>query len=228
MVRTTWQKSESIEVGILLALTGGILDAYSFLARGGVFANAQTGNIVLLGVYLAQGQYEKAYEKAARYIVPIVAFAVGILMAEAIKNRYRKRRNTAFHWRQIVITIEFLLLVIVAFLPQEMNMIANVLVSFVCSLQVQTFRKIHRITCATTMCTGNLRSGVEALYLYHQTGEKEYQRKGLGYLGVDLVFLVGAAAGTFAAFQWEEKAVLIGCVLLFLAFLVMLIREEES
>ena len=224
MDRTTWQKSESIEVGILLALTGGILDAYSFLARGGVFANAQTGNIVLLGVYLAQGQYEKA----ARYIVPIVAFAVGILMAEAIKNRYRKRRYTAFHWRQIVITIEFLLLVIVAFLPQEMNMIANVLVSFVCSLQVQTFRKIHRITCATTMCTGNLRSGVEALYLYHQTGEKEYQRKGLGYLGVDLVFLVGAAAGTFAAFQWEEKAVLVSCVLLFLAFLVMLIREEES
>ena len=224
MDRTTWQKSESKEVGILLALTGGILDAYSFLARGGVFANAQTGNIVLLGVYLAQGQYEKA----ARYIVPIVAFAVGILMAEAIKNRYRKRRNTAFHWRQIVITIEFLLLVIVAFLPQEMNTIANVLVSFVCSLQVQTFRKIHRITCATTMCTGNLRSGVEALYLYHQTGEKEYQRKGLGYLGVDLVFLVGAAAGTFAAFQWEEKAVLVSCVLLFLAFLVMLIREEES
>lgn len=224
MDRTTWQKSESIEVGILLALTGGILDAYSFLTRGGVFANAQTGNIVLLGVYLAQGQYEKA----ARYIVPIVAFAVGILIAEAIKNRYRRRMNSAFHWRQIVITIEILLLAIVAFLPQEMNTLANVLVSFVCSLQVQTFRKIHRITCATTMCTGNLRSGVEALYLYHQTKDKEYKSKGLGYLGVDLVFLVGAAAGTFAAFQWSEKAVLASCVLLIFAFLVMLIREEEK
>ena len=32
-----------------LALSGGFQDAYSFLARGHVFANAQTGNIVLLG-----------------------------------------------------------------------------------------------------------------------------------------------------------------------------------
>ena len=59
---------------ILLALTGGILDAYTYLTRGGVFANAQTGNIVLLGVYLAQGEYSRA----ARYVIPIAAFAVGV------------------------------------------------------------------------------------------------------------------------------------------------------
>ncbi len=224
MDRIAWQKSESIEVGIFLALTGGILDAYSFLVRGGVFANAQTGNIVLLGVYLAQRQFGRA----AHYIVPIVAFAVGIVMAEAIKTYYHRRQNTALHWRQVVIGIEIFLLILVAFLPQSMNTLANVLVSFVCSLQVQTFRRIHNITCATTMCTGNLRSGVAALYQYSQTKSKEDLNNGLGYLGVDLVFLVGAVAGAFAAFSWAEKSVLVSCGLLFLVFLVMFIRENEK
>ena len=45
------QVSESIEVGILLALSGGLMDAYSYLLRGEVFANAQTGNIILLGIH---------------------------------------------------------------------------------------------------------------------------------------------------------------------------------
>ena len=48
------QMSESFLIGALLAVVGGFLDAYTYLLRGGVFANAQTGNIVLLGLNLAQ------------------------------------------------------------------------------------------------------------------------------------------------------------------------------
>ena len=40
------QISESIELGAILALAGGFMDAYSYIGRGGVFANAQTGNIL--------------------------------------------------------------------------------------------------------------------------------------------------------------------------------------
>ena len=48
--------SESFRIGALLAIIGGFFDAYSYLCRGGVFANAQTGNIVLLGVNIANGK----------------------------------------------------------------------------------------------------------------------------------------------------------------------------
>ena len=34
--------------GILISMIGGILETYTFLLRGGVFCNAQTGNIVLM------------------------------------------------------------------------------------------------------------------------------------------------------------------------------------
>ena len=54
------QMSESVLVGSLLVLTGGFLDAYSYLCRGEVFANAQTGNIVLLGIQIAEGDWSMA------------------------------------------------------------------------------------------------------------------------------------------------------------------------
>ena len=44
------QMSENFILGIMLALTGGFLDAYTYITRGGVFANAQTGNIVLMAI----------------------------------------------------------------------------------------------------------------------------------------------------------------------------------
>ena len=49
-MRRSRQMSESIELGIVLALAGGFMDAYSYMCRDGVFANAQTGNMLLLGI----------------------------------------------------------------------------------------------------------------------------------------------------------------------------------
>ena len=53
--------SESVRLGVLLAIVGGFLDAYTFICRGGVFANAQTGNIVLIGVEATKGNLEQAF-----------------------------------------------------------------------------------------------------------------------------------------------------------------------
>ena len=49
-----FQRSESFAAAALLALSGGLLDAYTYLCRGGVFANAQTGNMVLLAIRAAE------------------------------------------------------------------------------------------------------------------------------------------------------------------------------
>ena len=51
--------SESYLVGVLLAIAGGYLDVYTYICRGGVFANAQTGNIVLLGISMADQNWDK-------------------------------------------------------------------------------------------------------------------------------------------------------------------------
>ena len=55
MIYSKRQMSDTFLIAVLLAVVGGSLDAYSYVARGHVFANAQTGNIVLFGLHLADG-----------------------------------------------------------------------------------------------------------------------------------------------------------------------------
>ena len=61
-MKASKQISESLPIMILLTLSGGFMDAYSYLCRGEVFANAQTGNILLFGVNLSMGHWSKALQ----------------------------------------------------------------------------------------------------------------------------------------------------------------------
>ncbi|MGN8895614.1 YoaK family protein [Flavonifractor sp. HCP28S3_F3] len=209
------QASESFRLGALLAAAGGILDAYTYLVRGGVFANAQTGNIVLLGVRLIQGQWLLALH----YLIPILAFAVGVVVAELI--RYRFRQSNSVHWRQVTVGLELILLAAVAFLPSSLDNLANVAVSFVCAVQVESFRKVNGNAFATTMCTGNLRSGTERLYLYLKTGERDHWSRAIQYYGIILCFIGGAALGGLCAERLDQVGVLISLPFLAAAFVMM-------
>ena len=51
---------DNIVIGVCLSLVGGFLDAYSYLLKGKVFANAQTGNVVLLFISVASWEPHKA------------------------------------------------------------------------------------------------------------------------------------------------------------------------
>ncbi len=87
-------------------------------------------------------------------------FAGGVLVAERIAERFRYAK---LHWRQSILLMEILILLVVGFMPAEMNMGATALVSFACAMQVQAFRKVDGYAYASTMCIGNLRSGMAAL-----------------------------------------------------------------
>ena len=70
-------KSDTLLLGALLSLSGGFQDAYTYVLRGNVFANAQTGNVVFMSQRLMTGDFRGAL----RYFLPLVAFASGILVA---------------------------------------------------------------------------------------------------------------------------------------------------
>ena len=46
---------ERMRTGLCLAAVGGFLEAYTYTLKGGVFANAQTGNLVLFALRLTPG-----------------------------------------------------------------------------------------------------------------------------------------------------------------------------
>ena len=187
-----------------------------------VFANAQTGNIVLMSTHLFAGDWAGVF----RYFVPLISFMAGIFVAECVHRRYKCMEKV--HWRQLIILAEIVLLFFVGFLPQEVNTFANALVSFVCAMQVQTFRKVRGHAYASTMCSGNMRSGTEALCAYFHTHDREVLKKALTYFGVIGIFAVGAGLGSVLTARFAEKGIWVSCLLLAVSFLMMFVREEEK
>ncbi|WP_317380333.1 YoaK family protein [Intestinimonas sp.] len=223
MKRPAVQMSETYFLGALLTVGGGFLDAYTYFTRGGVFSNAQTGNLVLLAIRLAQGDLTAL----PRYLPPILAFALGVVAAELIRDRLHTSRT--LHWRQAVVALEALILLVTAFLPQgPWDAAVNVTVSFVCAMQVETFRKIRGNALATTMCTGNLRSGTELLYHGLRSRDTAALKRSLQYYGIILCFLLGGALGVWTTDLLAERAILLCCALLGVIFLSMFRTPEED
>lgn len=220
------QSSEAMRVGLLLALSGGFLDAYTYLVRGHVFANAQTGNIVMLGVDVAQ----RNWLGIGHYLLPILAFVVGVLLAETIRGRGKARPGGVLHWRQWVLLIELVILFVVGFIPavEGWNTAANVCVSFVCAMQVQSFRKVHGKAYATTMCTGNLRSGTELLLQYIRTRDRVQLKHMFNYYGVILAFILGAALSALLAGVLGIRAIWLSCVVLVIVLKMLFAGEWET
>lgn len=216
------QKSESMVTVIFLILSGGFQDAYTYFVRGEVFANAQTGNIVLLGNHLAS----REWSLALRYLAPVIAFVAGVYVTEHIKDVYKGRNGRFLHWRQIVVLMEIMLLLSVGFLPQSLNMAANMVVSFVCALQVNSFRKIQESPYASTMCIGNLRSAAEMLYRYRHSRDKRILENCKFYCGIIAIFAVGATMGSIMSELFGEKTIWVSCGLLFISFLSMFVYEQ--
>ena len=214
--------SESMLTAAFIILSGGLQDAYTYLCRGKVFANAQTGNIVLFSAYLFDGDWAHS----RRYLVPVLSFMLGIFVAECIHRHFKHMERV--HWRQLILLAEIVLLFLVGFLPQEGNTAANALVSFVCAMQVQTFRKVRGHAYASTMCIGNMRSGMESLVAYFRSRDHETLVKSLTYFGVIGVFAAGAGIGSVLSQTIGHGIIWVCCGLLSVSFFLMFIHEKQE
>lgn len=213
--------AENFKVGALLSLVGGYLDTYTYICRDGVFANAQTGNIVLMGLRLTDGELGAA----VHYLIPILSFVVGVIAVEMIKSRFNDDPNV--HWHQLTLLVEMAVLVVVGFIPESRNDLANILVSLTCAMQVEGFRRLNGNAYATTMCTGNLRSGSESLFAYLKTKDDAEKQKALQYFSIILIFIIGAALGAVLTRIIGTKAVFV-CIAGQLGALIILKMNDNK
>ena len=216
------QMSDSFRTALFIVLSGGFQDAYTYRCRDAVFANAQTGNIVLMSSHMFSGDWGICL----KYLIPVASFILGTFVAENI--HYRMKMYEKIHWRQLILVLEILLLLAVGFLPTRLNLLANAMVSFSCAMQVQSFRKVNGYAFASTMCIGNIRSGTDALCAFIRTRDKNTLRKSLCYWGIILLFAIGAGIGGYGITIFGMRTIWISCMLLLIGFLMMFIKEEQT
>ena len=190
-------------------MSGGFQDAYTYFTRDEVFSNAQTGNVVLMSQNFMTGQWGEGL----RYLFPILAFAIGVVAAERIQSTFKYAKK--LHWRQMILLIEILILFVVGFMPGELDMLATVLVSFSCAMQVQ-------------MCIGNLRSGTAALSVYCREKRPEQLKQALYYFGIIFFFAIGAGGGGNLSMRLGIPAIWVSDVLLLISFILMFSSKHRD
>ena len=221
-------RPERLPVGMLLAGVGGFLDAYTFVGYRGVFANAQTGNIVLLGVD-AQAAH---WRDALLHIPPIVAFILGVGLAHLMAQpgvRTVVRRPT--RW---VLIAEIVVLAVVAAVPGRVP--AGVVpgaISFVSAAQVSTFRSLNGVKYTSTISTGNLRDLTAGLVTWRVGHDQAARHQASVLACVIAAFAAGAAIGGLCTrlishqAAWIPAAVLVAVLVTLVAETWRLERPEE-
>ena len=209
------KKPDSFLIVALLSLSGGLQDAYTYNVRGHVFANAQTGNVVLMSQHLMSGNPGQA----VAYLLPLLAFSSGVIVSVIMENRLK--HSSKLYWRHLVLLTEILVLTAVGFFPAPYITIPNMLVSFSCAMQIHSFKEIRGSRCVSTMCIGNITSAMEWLWQYFYKKDRADLIKARNLFFVIGVFAIGAGFGGVLSRIMHTKTIWISSVLLALAAMLM-------
>ena len=191
-----------------LIAVAGFWGAYTYLLRGNVFCNAQTGNVVLMGLALGSAEWAKA----GYYLVPISAYILGAFVSE-------------------LMLIEMIAVLGLGFLPETAPVqICQVVINFVASMQYNTFRQAEGVPVATTFATNHIRQiGVGlAKELRHRHSADKSRRKLARHCGMLFFFILGAVTGTVFCHLLVGRAIWLTMIPLGIIFLTLLHADRTT
>ena len=200
---------EQLMFCLLLTAVGGFFDAYTFVNCDGIFANAQTGNLIFVGIDLIEGNFREVLH----YSIPILSFIVGVLVSKCIETKY-KELSIFKHIYMLLLTQIFALLVILLKHQYLGVDIRPIVISFICAIQFDGFRKVNNLVFASVFCTGNLRSMSEHLYKYVVLKKKESKTPLVIYSTVIFVFLSGVVLGAAMSKVFLHRAIFVPLIII--------------
>ena len=200
-------------------LVGGFYGGYALTVRGGVFANAQTANLALLAVNLGTGNWEKALY----YLIPIFAYLTGTVVSEAVPKPLR--RISPLRWDTVLILIEIAVVMILGFIPASApHQISQVIISFICAMQYNTFRQAEGIPMATIFCTDHMRQFGSSLtkWLRRDDNAQPMREKTIAHGWMLLCFALGALSAAALSRLFDTKTIWFALLPLFVLFVDLL------
>lgn len=219
VVKTT----TTLRFAMLLTAANGFLDAYTFITRGGVFANVQTGNVIFFAIDMTHGHWGVTLA----HLWPIFAFLVGVLLSAHIKSgRVEKLVSHPLRWTMGLQAVAF---AVVGFVPTTVpNSLVTIPISFLAAMQFTLFRSIGDLTYIAVATTGNLMRFVESAYsvLVDKDGAARLAFRVYGLLIA--TFSGGAVLGAFGTLYWGIRAVWFPAAFLAVTVVLFIIDEPEG
>ena len=203
----------------LLTIAAGMMGLYTYNLRGGVFSNAQTGNIVMMSLAFGEGRFSEGLY----YFIPFIAYVLGTIVSEILPEKVREAHFV--RWDTLLVGIEIFTLVLVGLMPLSWPAQAvQVMISFLCSMQFNTFRQAEGVPMATTFLTNHVRQiGISiARIIRHHELEHESRIKAWRHAKIIIAFFAGGAVMTFASGYLQEKSIWLAVIPLSICFAVLL------
>ncbi len=201
----------------LLMMSSGLLGAFTYAIRGGVFCNAQTGNMVLFGMSLGNGDWKEA----AYLLIPITAYGLGAVVSEILPISVKKAG--LIRWDTLLIGFEILVTLLLGLVPESAPyQISQVAINFICSMQYNTFRQAEGVPMATTFCTNHVRQIGIHLVKWIRKNDKAYLSRCLNHARMLLMFVIGATLGMILCRLFTGKAIWGASFLLLIVFIDLL------
>ena len=207
---------------LLLTAVGGFFDAYTFVNCDGIFANAQTGNLIFVGIDLIEGNFSEVLH----YSIPILSFVIGVLVSKFIETKYKEL--SIFKHIYMLLLTQIAALIIISIKHEYFGVdIRPIVISFICAIQFDGFRKVNNLVFASVFCTGNLRSMSEHLYKYFVLKKKESKIPFLIYLSVITVFLSGVILGAAMSKYLLNKAIIVPVFIIFINLIFVIVINNK-
>lgn len=202
-----------------LITVAGFFGAYTYLLRGYVFCNAQTGNVVLMGMALGSGKWGEGLY----YLIPITAYLMGAFISDLFPNPIKHR--LPIRWDTLLIAIEMLVVAGLGFVPESAPVqISQVAINFIASMQYNTFRQAEGIPMATTFATNHIRQigiGLAKEIKHRHEIEKPHRKRLIKHFHMLVFFLAGAIIGTVFCNMFLGKALWITLIPLGVVFVTL-------
>lgn len=220
---TNYLLCEKNAVFYTLMAISGFYGAFTYLLRGNIFCNAQTGNVVLMGLALGSGKWHEALY----YLIPISAYLLGSFFSEILPNPVK--RTMKIRWDTLLMAIEICVVLFLGFLPETAPVqISQIAINFIASMQYNTFRQAQGTPMATTFATNHIRQIAVgcATELRHIGKEDKSHRENLvKHFSMLVFFFFGAVIGTVFCNIWQGKAIWV--TLIPLSILLRLLIVED-
>ena len=220
-LRVRYLTCEKYFIFELLICAGGMMGAYTFNLRGGVFCNAQTANVMLMSLAFGQGRWMDGFY----YLIPISAYIAGALISEALPKPVR--RMHFLRWDTCLIGFELLALFLIGWIPLSAPVQpVQVAINFLCSMPYNTFRQAEGIPMSTTFVTNHIRQiGRWTAIALHKRDRDAWRMAGK-HLRMVAVFFAGGVALTVLCKPLGEKAIWLALLPLGVGFGLLLYADR--
>jgi uncharacterized membrane protein YoaK (UPF0700 family) len=135
--------NRDIVAAVLLCAAAGMADAVGYV-HGGIFAANMTGNTVLAGLALADGQWIKALQR----IATLAVFFAGAVLGRTLLNLSGNRSA-------VPLAIEAGFTFLAAFLASEGN-VEIALITFAMGIQTTALTRFHGVALSTVVMTSTM------------------------------------------------------------------------